>query len=209
MKFIIKSLRKIYHFFISYYNHYSIKYKAITIFSNNCIAGFLYNDYRLKFNSPTINLQISPQNFIKFLKNINYYLSIELIEEKEPDIDDFIRLGGQTINFPVGRLDDIVVYFQHYHSFDEAKEKWDLRKKRIIWDKIYVILMDTYCTEDIIEQFFKLDFIKKIFITNKNLASTKNIFCLKTKNSNWYDFIGKYSMRKNYQQFNFKKWLNT
>ena len=33
-----------------------LKNNNITILSNNCLAGILYHDFQMKFNSPTINL---------------------------------------------------------------------------------------------------------------------------------------------------------
>ncbi|MBF7066806.1 DUF1919 domain-containing protein [Campylobacter volucris] len=85
----------------------------ISIFSNNCIAGFLYHDYRMEFLSPTINLQLSPIHFIKFCSNLDYYLSLE-IEEIKIDhkiLSLFKDLGGKDISFPVGKLGDLIIFF--------------------------------------------------------------------------------------------------
>ncbi|EAK5966748.1 DUF1919 domain-containing protein, partial [Campylobacter lari] len=87
----------------------------ISIFSNNCIAGFLYNDYNIKFYSPTINLQFTPMDFIKFCSNIDFYLSIKLEENQDMQIaeEQFALISNVKINkqFPVGKLGDILVFF--------------------------------------------------------------------------------------------------
>lgn len=42
--------------------------KNFTILSTNCIGGVMYHNLNLKFLSPTINLWISPHDYIKILK---------------------------------------------------------------------------------------------------------------------------------------------
>ena len=39
-------------------------------------------------------------------------------------------------------LDDIEIHFNHYISFEEAKNKWDERKRRINYDNIYIVMYD-------------------------------------------------------------------
>lgn len=85
--------------------------KSPTIISNNCNATFIYKDLGLKFYSPTINLFFSINDFIKFIENMDYYLSLDLIE-----------LTDNTKNYPVGRLGDIQINFMHYSSFQDAKK---------------------------------------------------------------------------------------
>ena len=100
------------------YRH-KLKNENFTIISNNCIAGVLYKDLNKKFNSPTINLYFSHNDYIKYCQNLNYYINKELEEQKSNYL------------YPVGKLGDISVHFMHYDSFKEAKENWDKRCKRI------------------------------------------------------------------------------
>ena len=75
-----------------------------------------------------------PKDFYKFVINLDYYLS-----------QDIIELASNR-DYPVGRIgngsSEITLYFQHYKSFEQAKSKWYERRKRIIKDKIYVIATD-------------------------------------------------------------------
>ena len=71
-----------------------LKNKNITIFSNNCLAGFLYQKYGLKYLSPTIGANIEPSHFIKFCQNYKYYISLELEETLEYNQDWFSSIGG-------------------------------------------------------------------------------------------------------------------
>ena len=119
----------------------------MTIISNNCSGAYLYHDLGLKFNSPTINLQILPQEYTKFCKNLKDYMSMEVQEYKDfskvHQEQMFHLLGGNNPYFPVGILGDIAILFQHYKTFEEAKEKWDERKQRIDYDNLkYIFVLE-------------------------------------------------------------------
>lgn len=50
------------------------------ILCNNCIGGFLYHDYSQRFLSPTINLQIEADGFLKICSNLEEYMNMPLVE---------------------------------------------------------------------------------------------------------------------------------
>lgn len=102
-----------------------------TIISRHCWGGLLYNQLGLKFDSPFINLFMNDADFNKLSKNFSHYMSQELIFDHE-EYEHILK-----INYPVCRLDDIYLYFNHYTSFEEAKQKWDERKKRINYDNLF------------------------------------------------------------------------
>lgn len=106
-----------------------------SLITNNCVGGVISHDLGEQFRSPTVNLWISDDCFLAFAQNLRYYLSCEIKET--PDA---------TKSYPVGTIipkDDqhvpIVVYFQHYRSFDEAYEKWRERSARVNYDRLYFI----------------------------------------------------------------------
>lgn len=105
-----------------------LKNSDFTIISSNCVGGVIYHDLGLQFKSPTINLWFKPKDYLKFLSDLDKYLEMELSEETDKDVD-----------YPVGLLGDIHLYFLHYRTFAEAKNKWNSRKKRINKENIYVI----------------------------------------------------------------------
>lgn len=102
-----------------------------SIISRHCWGGLLYNQLGLKFTSPFINLFLQDIDFNKLSKNFSYYMSQELVFDREEYEHNLKR------NYPVGRLDDICIYFNHYTSFEEAKKKWDERKARINYDNLF------------------------------------------------------------------------
>ena len=67
----------------------------------------------------------------------------------------------------------INLYFKHYKTFDEAVNKWNERKSRIVWDNIFIMMTDRHldienganassCSDNIFESFDKLPFKNKI-----------------------------------------------
>ena len=90
-----------------------------TIICNNCMGGVIYHNLGLKFLSPTINLFIRGEEFLIFCKDLKYYSTCDLIQVRDMSKD-----------YPVGCLvphdynhKEIMIFFQHYKSFDEAKKK--------------------------------------------------------------------------------------
>ena len=123
-----------------------------SILSNNCVGGVISHNLGLRFNSPTVNLYIPAEDFIKFLENLDFYLKQDLIEKHRPDI-----------SYPVGVLQDIEIHFVHYESFDAAKAKWLERCRRLNMDNLYVILVcrDGY-TMEMISRFDRLSYAHKV-----------------------------------------------
>lgn len=101
------------------------------ILCNNCIGGFLYHDFSQKFQSPTINLQIEADGFLRMCSNLEEYMEKPLIEYDSPD-NAKLFAEWNTHPFPIGYLGDVKIFFQHYHSFEEAKNAWEKRSKRMI-----------------------------------------------------------------------------
>lgn len=101
-----------------------------TILAPTCIAGVIYHELGKEFLSPTINMWMYDKDFLRFVHNLDYYLSCELL---------FVSGIDPT---PTAYLDDILLHFNHYHSDAEAREKWEVRKKRIQKDNLYIIMAD-------------------------------------------------------------------
>ena len=161
----------------------------------------MYKHYCSKYYSPTINLQMSPNDYIKFCQNLNYYLNQDIIEVKNPDDSEFRKLGGGNITFPVGKLGDLIIYFQHFKTFNQAVSKWNERKQRINYDNMFFILLDVNCSKNNVEDFLNLPYKNKIFLSNnKNLLIDKNCFYIDFQGKAWFESTWK-------KQFNFKKWF--
>lgn len=166
-----RRIRKIYAFFL----RINLKNRDFTIISNNCWGGRIYDKYALPYKTPTIGLWIPPSDYVKFLENMEQYLKIELkqINYTESHVRDLLVANKETgrcnlelDKMIIGRLGDIDIIFLHYNSFDDAKEKWNRRKKRINKNNILVKMNDqNNCSEEDIKKFLLLDYENKLFFT--------------------------------------------
>ncbi|EOU2062754.1 DUF1919 domain-containing protein [Clostridium perfringens] len=181
----------------------NIKNKDFTIISSNCIGGMLYNDLGLKFLSPTINLFFTANDFVKFCENLNYYLSIEV---------DYY--GESDSGYPIGILDDIKLHFVHYKSFEQAKLKWEERKKRINYENIFIIATDRDgLTKSLLQRFNELKY-KKVLFSSK--IYNEYDFVVTVSKFNGKESVGEmtrycnFKGEKYYQKyFDFINWLNS
>lgn len=140
-----------------------------TIISSNCNGGIIYHDLKLPFNSPTINLSMDTDDFIKLVGNLKYYLEQEIIEIEDKNYD-----------FPCGMLEDIKIRFNHYKTFQEAVDKWNERKKRINWDNIYVMGIDgDNATYESLKKFDELPYENKVIFTHKSYPEIKSSYYIK------------------------------
>lgn len=112
-----------------------------TLISNNCAGGAVLHSLGMEFKTPTILLQILPEQFPKFCLHIREYLSEELIELKpesmtKKQIGRLNKMFGCVPDMPYGLLGDVVICFQHYSSFAEAQQKWNERVLRVDHENI-------------------------------------------------------------------------
>ncbi len=133
----------------------------VSIISMNCTGGILYHDLGLPFLSPTINLYMRAEDFIKFCENMEHYFMIDkFVEITDPDI-------VQGRKYPIARLGDILLFLVHYKSVSEAETKWNKRKKRINWNKIVILNNDREgMTPELMDRFERLPY-KKIMFTHR------------------------------------------
>lgn len=123
-----------------------------SIIANHCIGGIISHDLNLQFLSPTVNLKILPDDFIKLVENLQEYLAAEIVE-----IDS-------DLNYPVGRLKDITIYFVHYKTFEEAVAKWNERKQRVNFDNLRIMMtVRDGAKHETLERFDKLPYKKVMF----------------------------------------------
>lgn len=133
----------------------------------------MYEWYGLKKKSPTVGCFMFADDYIKFISNLKYYLSLEIemhISKESKHFDKLVEYNSTEA--PIGFLDDIEVIMLHYKDPQIAKEKWERRKKRINWDNL--IIKFSYmneCTQQMLKEFDNMELdilnIKKImFIKN-------------------------------------------
>lgn len=121
-----------------------------SVFSQNCIGSVMYNDLGLEFQSPTINMLFQPKDFIRFMKDINYYLEQPIV---------FVH---SDFAYPIGYVGDVLIKFVHYHSEDEVTAAWKRRISRINWDNVFLLCCDEGLTQEDMIEFDSLPYKNKI-----------------------------------------------
>ena len=101
--------------------------------------------------SPTINLFITPSDYVKMLKEFDKYF----------DPDAPITQAVTDKRYPVGDIYGCKIYFMHYSSCQEAEEKWNRRKNRIDFSNIVFM----YCENEGCE---REDILNLVSLENKN-----------------------------------------
>lgn len=140
----------------------AVELNDLTIISQNCIGGVLYHDLGMQFLSPTINLFIKEPDFVRLALNLRHYMECQLEMRWEEE-------------YPVGRLDDIEIYFMHYETCKEAKEQWNLRKQRIHWDKILVLSTDREgFDEAVFQQWKQIPYPKVLFTAQQQFSGDED-----------------------------------
>lgn len=192
-KFICNGMRK------------RLKNKNFTLLSSNCTGAIITHELNCRFNTPTVNLFIKPKDFIKFLRNIKSYENEQFF---------FLEEESEKMGYPVGKLNDIVVYFVHYTSKKEAECKWKERFKRICYNNMFVMMSERDgCTYEDLKQFESLPFKNKIVLTKKaypEFSSAVYIpgFEQKDELGDVFRMRKLLSLRKYYDVFDFVEWLN-
>ena len=147
-------------------------YHDISIISSNCFAGRIMQDLKMPYNSPTLGLYFMYPDYIEFLRNLKFYLTeakIEFVAHSKYPIGDE-RRSKWSHWYPIGLLDGKVeIHFLHYHTEEEAAEKWYRRAARVNFDNILVIGMDqNLCTYEDVKAFNNLPFKYKIIFSRYN-----------------------------------------
>ena len=146
-----------------------LKNEKFTVIASNCSGTVMYYDLGLPYLTPTVNLSIEMNDFVKMIRNLEWYMEQEITE-----------VHGQKYQCPVGMLGDIKIYFIHYSSFEEGVSKWEERKRRINWDNLFIIGSEKDgCTYETIREFEELPYKNKVFFTHVEYPEFPSAFCIK------------------------------
>lgn len=153
-------------------NRIGLKNRDFTIISDNCWGNFLYQDFGIEYQSPFVGLFIFSPDYIDLLENFDEMMTKELVfisaecSRYAKQLREWNTLGTYPIATLGGRIE---IHFLHYHSEQEAKDKWGRRKKRINKKNVLVKFCDRdLCTPELIKRFDSLPFKHKICFTAKS-----------------------------------------
>nr|AZY91971.1 DUF1919 domain-containing protein [Lactococcus lactis] len=146
-----------------------------SIISNNCWGGMVYKSYNLPYLSPTVGCFFMAHDYIKFLSNIQEYMSKDLsfISVNESKWKEYFE---NDIDYPIGKLDDIEIFFVHYYSQKEVLEKWNRRRDRINWENLVIKVSEQNgFSKEHLDTFNSLNFQKKIAFIGNDYSVGKNV----------------------------------
>lgn len=184
-------------------NRRMLQNREFSMVANNCNGAFICHDLGLRYHSPFVNLWMLPGDYLKLLKDLEGYLNSELTFTEEAGIE-----------YPVGVLRDVKIYFQHYKSEEEAREKWKQRLARMNYDNLFVLLTESDgCTYEMLQEFDKLPYCNKAALVHKPYPELKSAFHLtgyedRGSVGECYHYKGPYTGEKIYDAFDYVSWLN-
>lgn len=195
--------------FFSWIPRSKLKNRSFSIIGNNCFAGGMYHKFGIQFTTPTIWTYIFPDDYLRFLENLDWYLKQPLKFKKETTHEMAHKHYALTHRYyPIGVLGDIEIHFMHYHTEAEAKEKWDRRAKRLNRDNLFVVFSDgEEYRDEHLEKFEKLPYKHKLFFSSKRqLNSDCSVFIRDYENEvHVYDS----TRNRRYEKYlDLTKWLN-
>lgn len=139
--------------------------EPVPILGNNCIAGRICHDLGWQFQSPTVNLFMSPGDFVRC---VEWFICTGIFPEVHDVTAEF------HYNYPVGRTETgAVVHFLHYKSFDEALKAWNRRSARLSRAKqapILIVSDNANCSDEDLHAFLSLPFKKRMIVHDRRKA---------------------------------------
>ncbi len=186
----------------------------VTFISQNCIGGVLYHMLGLQFASPTINMFIEDESFVKLAENPGHYFSLDA----EPYEECHVDANDSGLCYPVIKVDDIFLCCQHYANCEDAVQAWNKRRLRVNYNKMYAICCSWNLHEraDWVERINHLPYPSVIFTTESFGLSR----CVKLVGDKWVKdeggvvrpaltgFDGLSGKRHFCDEFDFVKWIN-
>lgn len=144
-----------------------------SILSLDCVGGVMAHELRLRFNSPTVNLFFeSCSDFIEYAAGLDYYATAELIELPYGcEGERRYPIGALKGN---GTLPDIRIHFLHYHTFEEAREKWVERSVRLNFDNLCVVMQAASFDEELLHRFESLPMPRKVVLAYEKSCSVES-----------------------------------
>ncbi len=141
-----------------------LRQNRFTLISQNCLGGVIYKMLGLQDQSPTINMFIRGESFVKLASDPKKYMQ-EL--EPFPITEEFDEPG--LLTHPVIGVGDIRLNCLHYSCCKDAIEAWNRRKTRVDYDRCLLIATDWDLNydEELIKKTLSLPYPKVVFTANK------------------------------------------
>ena len=136
-----------------------------SIICSNCIGGTLYHRLGKQFLTPTINMWFRQPDFVEFCVHLDHYLNQKLVFVESDKHFPVAELRGDGKEIPT-----ITLNFIHDKIPEEAEEKWERRKTRIVRDNMYIMMYNLDgITVDQIRRMEEVPCKNRVIFTSKPL----------------------------------------
>lgn len=111
--------------FFDFKRYVSLIENPVTIISDNCWGGYIYNLLGLRITSPFVNFPIQKMDYLKMLSDFDFYINKPL---------ELVKDGSLMENkCPKVKIKDTEIVFDLVHdtSYADFIDKWKRRKQRI------------------------------------------------------------------------------
>ena len=105
----------------------------VTIVSDLCWGSFMYRSLDLRCMSPFRNLFIINNDYLRLLGDLRGYCGVELVHAG-------FKTDPETGVYPVMKLDDVELHFNHVKTPEEAASEWYRRICRMNWDNLFIMM---------------------------------------------------------------------
>ena len=158
---------------------------GVTIISNNCWGGTIYESYGMRKDTPTVGMFIMPSDFVRFCADLDRYLAepLKFISADESKWKDPLSANDNWGTYLIGRIGDVELHMLHHHDEETARRKWESRVRRVNHDRLIFKLNDQNgATEEDLKAFDALPLEHKLIFAAKehpDLKCCKRIHCPK------------------------------
>ncbi|GEM_PF-2468753 len=126
----------------------------LTILCNVCWGGITSHYFRLPFLSPTVNMFIPEDAYIRFLEELPQLLAKEPVYREDAYSEDEHHM------YPVLDLDGISLHMNHAYRKEDALAAWNRRRARVNPGNILAVMITDSVSEA--RRFEELPYEKKV-----------------------------------------------
>lgn len=116
---------------INLQRYFKLYESKITILSNNCWGGIVYNTLGMECRSPLKNLFLKEKDYLKLISNPKFYFS------HMPHFKMYTEDSNSSRKYPVLELVDIEIHCNHTDSSEEAIAEWNRRVRKVNYNNIF------------------------------------------------------------------------
>lgn len=154
-----------------------LKNKNFSIICNNCAAGFIYQDAKMEYLTPTVGLFFHSDCYIKLINDLSVFNEpLKFVPVSKYPSTNTLR-DNANMYWPIAIIGDgIEVHFLHYHSEAEAKEKWERRVKKINYDNVlFLYAVRELATDEHVKAFMNSPYKNKLCLSAKEYKEYDNL----------------------------------